>query len=116
MAAETISFRTVDWCHVEGPAPADAADVNREVKAIAIRGFNQGAQRSRVGRSIDQFDEFFVLELIDDAKQLIWPLGKARWRERSRPMGIGEPVGKRRLGLGRRSRAVLPEEASDKKS
>ena len=106
----------VDCRHVEGRQPADAADIDREVKAVAIRGFNQCAQRRRVDRPVDQFDEFFVLEPIDDAKQPIWPLAKARWRERSRPMGIGEPVGKRRLGLGRRSRAVLPEEASDKKS
>jgi hypothetical protein len=49
---------------------------------------------------VDQFDEFFVLEPIDDAKQPIRPLANARWRERSRPIGIGEPVGERRRGLG----------------
>jgi hypothetical protein len=68
--------------HVEGCQPADAADVDSKVKAVAIRGFNQ----------------------------------RARWRERSRPIGIGEPVGERRCGMRRRSWAVPPEEASDKKT
>ena len=60
--------------------------------------------------------EFFVLEAINDAEQPIWPLANARRRKRSRPIGIGEPVGKRRHGLRRRSWAVPPEEASDKKT
>jgi len=50
----------VDCRHVEGRQPADAADIDREVKAVAIRGFNQCAQRRRVDRPVDQFDEFFV--------------------------------------------------------
>ena len=55
----------VDCRHVEGRQPADAADVDREVKAVAIRGFNQRAQRRRVDRPVDQFDEFFVLQPLD---------------------------------------------------
>src|SRR5262249_11925527 len=68
----------IDCRHVERRQPADATDVDREVKAVAIRGFNQRAQRRRVDRPVDQFDEFFVLEPIDDAKQPIWPLANAR--------------------------------------
>jgi hypothetical protein len=59
-----------------------------------------------VDRPVDQFDEFFVLEPIDDAKQPSRPLADARWRERSRPIGIGKPVGESRRDLRRRSWAV----------
>ena len=93
----------IDCRHVEGREPADAADVDREVKAVAIRGFHQRAQRCRVNRPVDEFNQFFVLESIDDAKQPIWPLANARQRERLRPIGFGEPVSERRRGMRRRS-------------
>jgi hypothetical protein len=48
MAAETISFRTVDWRHVEGPEPADAADVNREVKSGSYSWLNAAAWTVRL--------------------------------------------------------------------
>jgi len=45
-----------------------AGDVDREVKAVPIRGFDQRAQRRRVNRLVSQFDQFFVLEPVDNLK------------------------------------------------
>lgn len=89
----------VDRRQVQGCQPAHAADIDREVKAIAIRGFNQRAQRRRVNRLVNQFDEFFVLEPIDHPKQPTRSLANARRHERSCSIGIGEPISERRRGL-----------------
>ena len=48
MAAETISFRTVDWRHVEGPEPADAADVNREEREAGKRIYSTISEIAKV--------------------------------------------------------------------
>ena len=71
----------IDCGHVEGRQPADAGDVDREIKAVPIRGFDQRAQRRRVNRLVSQFDQFFVLEPVDNFKQPIRPLANARARK-----------------------------------
>ena len=68
----------VDQGHVDRREATDAAHVNAEIKAVRVRGFDEGAQRCGVGGTIYQLKELLVLEAVYDAEK---SLARARWRK-----------------------------------
>ena len=63
--------KRVDQCHVEGREAAYAADIDSEVESVSSRCLDQSTQRRGVGCPIDQLNELFVSEAVDDSEEPI---------------------------------------------
>ena len=63
--------KRVNQCHVKRREQAYPVDIDREVESVGSRCLDQSTQRPGVGCPIDQLEELFTFETVDDAEEPI---------------------------------------------
>src|SRR5207248_3803641 len=68
--------KRINQCHVHARESAYAADIDPEVESVSSRCLDQRTQRRSVDSTIDQFNELFVFEAVDEAEEAISSTGR----------------------------------------